>query len=213
MRTAPSPSHCPARTGGTALTGMSSTSWRSKKGRMRSVSSSPSAQASTAPRYRVAHAGEALGAALESFGTLIALVRVLRDAGEIADRAGRPRADREGRSARPRGRASAADRPSRPPPASRRRARALGRTGLVETATRSALRWAGETSRADPRPSAPTLRSGSSGVPRRCAPRSRTTLKPYQCSFSGASGMRSRVGFSPTKPQFEAGMRIEPGPI
>ena len=38
------------------------------------------------------------------------------------------------------------------------------------------------------------------------------TLMPYQCSFSGASGMRSRVGFNPTRPQFDAGIRIDPAP-
>ena len=35
------------------------------------------------------------------------------------------------------------------------------------------------------------------------------TLSPYQCS---GSGIRSRVGLSPTRPQWAAGMRIEPMP-
>ena len=38
------------------------------------------------------------------------------------------------------------------------------------------------------------------------------TLRPYQCSFRGESGIRSRVGFRPTRPQFAAGPLIEPAP-
>ena len=38
------------------------------------------------------------------------------------------------------------------------------------------------------------------------------TLMPYQCSVRGDSGIRSRVGFSPTRPQLAAGSRIEPAP-
>ena len=37
------------------------------------------------------------------------------------------------------------------------------------------------------------------------------TLIPYQWP-SGLNGRRSRVGFRPTRPQFDAGMRIDPAP-
>jgi len=39
-----------------------------------------------------------------------------------------------------------------------------------------------------------------------------TTLIPYQCSPGGPRGIRSRVAFSPTRPQLAAGSRIEPAP-
>ena len=84
-----------------------------------------------------------------------------------------------------------------------------GRAAFVEAATRSCPGGREKESRRASS-SAPTLISSAvSSTLRASKP---TTLMPYQCSFRGASGMQSRVGFRPTRPQLEAGMRIEPAP-
>ena len=78
------PPHCPARTGGTALTGVSSTSWRSKKGRIRSVSSSRSAQSSTGPGIALPMRAKPLVRRWSRSGRSWRSSRVLGDAGEIS---------------------------------------------------------------------------------------------------------------------------------
>ena len=158
------------------------------------VSSSRRAQSSTGPRDRAAQPREALGAALEAVRPLDALVHVLRDAGEVA---------RGGRAERRVGRVVALDLvPERAQAAavcSTARFTSgwtrAGKGGFVETATRS--RSGARSACVERATSSSAPIESSSAVSRTLRVTKPATLSPYQCSCSGVSGIRSRVGLRP----------------